>query len=173
VRELQPITIELSKVVQLEFPNTIELETVEQAAFPITTVDAPVVCDELPITIELHAPVPPTEEAPKTIVPVAPGKIWFVLPKETEHWTPVEITLLAPRVILHADCTQLLLPNNTEHPVFAVIVLPVPITCVFCDVVTLTVLGPKTWEFVEHKSEPRLIDPSGAQLLTPIAIAVP
>ena len=29
---------------------------------------------ELPRTTELQAPVPPTEELPKTMVPVAPGK---------------------------------------------------------------------------------------------------
>jgi hypothetical protein len=42
---------------------------------------------ELPITTELQAPVPPTEELPKTMVPVAPGNKLAELPITIEEPT--------------------------------------------------------------------------------------
>ena len=91
----QPPKIEFTGEVpeiQLVCPLIIVLLTpVEDSVLlvpPIITDAGEVVDSPLPMTTELHAPVPPTEEEPKTMVLVAPANKVALFPIATAQFTP-------------------------------------------------------------------------------------
>ena len=104
-------------IIQLVCPLIIVLLTpVEDIIFvvpPMITDLGEVVDSELPITTELHAPVPPTEELPKTMVPVAPGKTVDAIPIVVEQ-AEVEQEL-EPIVKAKAAVEQDVLPIATAQ----------------------------------------------------------
>ena len=120
---------------QALFPIAIELleEDNTFAEAPIEIALDEVAVAELPITTELQAPVPPLDVSPKTIVPVAPGKILeeFPITKALEDVIAEEEVPIT--IEPNAALVQDVLPITVEHVDVNKLEEDLPITIVQAD----------------------------------------
>ena len=98
----------------IELPITYAPVFTEQELCPKTPELQAVALEELPITTELHAPVPPTEELPKTMVPVAPVKVLLQKPIMFTQLT-LQPVLLLPITLDKSPTVTFVLPRTVEH----------------------------------------------------------